>query len=278
MKEIFDQISAECSRITTQRYSTSFSWGIYLMSKKLRAPIYAIYGFVRFADEIVDTFHDYDKKYLLEKFKQDCFEAIEQGISLNPVLHSFQKVVNDYDIDHELITLFLKSMEMDLEPGIYSNEKYEQYILGSAEVVGLMCLSVFTNGDKEFYERLKPFAMKLGSTFQKVNFLRDVKADYQQLNRNYFPDVNLSNFSEAQKMAIQQEIEQEFEIAFVGIKQLPLSSRQGVYMAYIYYKKLFEKIKKVTASEIMDKRIRISNGHKLGLMIDTMVRYKMNVI
>jgi len=278
MKEIFDKISAECSRITTQRYSTSFSWGIYLMSKKLRAPIYAIYGFVRFADEIVDTFHDYDKKYLLEKFKQDCFEAIEQGISLNPVLHSFQKVVNDYDIDHELITLFLKSMEMDLEPGIYSNEKYEQYILGSAEVVGLMCLSVFTNGDKEFYERLKPFAMKLGSTFQKVNFLRDVKADYQQLNRNYFPDVNLSNFSEVQKMAIQQEIEQEFEIAFVGIKQLPLSSRQGVYMAYIYYKKLFEKIKKVTASEIMDKRIRISNGHKLGLMIDTMVRYKMNVI
>jgi len=278
MKEIFDKISAECSRITTQRYSTSFSWGIYLMSKKLRAPIYAIYGFVRFADEIVDTFHDYDKKYLLEKFKQDCFEAIEQGISLNPVLHSFQKVVNDYDIDHELITLFLKSMEMDLEPGIYSNEKYEQYILGSAEVVGLMCLSVFTNGDKEFYERLKPFAMKLGSTFQKVNFLRDVKADYQQLNRNYFPNVNLANFSEDQKMAIQQEIEDEFELAFIGIKQLPLSSRQGVYMAYIYYKKLFEKIKKVTASQIMDKRIRISNGHKLGLMLDTMIRYKMNVI
>ena len=278
MKEIFDQISAECSRITTQRYSTSFSWGIYLMSKKLRAPIYAIYGFVRFADEIVDTFHEYDKKYLLEKFKRDCFEAIEQGISLNPVLHSFQKVVNDYDIDHELITLFLKSMEMDLEPGIYSSERYEQYILGSAEVVGLMCLSVFTNGDKEFYERLKPFAMKLGSTFQKVNFLRDVKADYQQLNRNYFPNVNLADFSEAQKMAIQQEIADEFELAFIGIKQLPLSSRQGVYMAYIYYKKLFEKIKKVTASEIMDKRIRISNGHKLGLMLDTMIRYKMNVI
>jgi len=278
MKEIFDQISAECSRITTQRYSTSFSWGIYLMSKKLRAPIYAIYGFVRFADEIVDTFHDYDKKYLLEKFKRDCFEAIEQGISLNPVLHSFQKVVNDYGIDHELITLFLKSMEMDLEPGIYSNEKYEQYILGSAEVVGLMCLSVFTNGDKEFYERLKPFAMKLGSTFQKVNFLRDVKADYQQLNRNYFPNVNLANFSEEQKMAIQQEISDEFDLAFIGIKQLPLSSRQGVYMAYIYYKKLFEKIKKVTASQIMDKRIRISNGHKLGLMLDTMIRYKMNVI
>ena len=194
MKEIFDKISADCSRITTQRYSTSFTWGIYLLSKELRPHIYAIYGFVRFADEIVDTFHDYDKKYLLEKFKRDCFEAIEFGISLNPVLNSFQKVVNDFGIDHELIELFLNSMEMDLEPGIYSNEKYEKYILGSAEVVGLMCLYVFLNGDKDHYERLKPFAMKLGSTFQKVNFLRDVKADFQQLNRNYFPNVNLDNF------------------------------------------------------------------------------------
>lgn len=278
MKEIFDKISAECSRITTQRYSTSFTWGIYLMSKKLHAPIYAIYGFVRFADEIVDTFHEYDKKYLLDKFKKDCFEAIEQGISLNPVLNSFQKVVNQYDIDHELINLFLNSMEMDLEPGIYSNEKYEKYILGSAEVVGLMCLSVFTNGDKAFYERLKPFAMKLGSTFQKVNFLRDVKADFQQLNRNYFPDVNLENFSDHQKIAIEKEIEEEFKLALTGIKQLPLSSRRGVYLAYIYYKKLFQKIKSKTAREIMDKRIRISNGRKFGLMLDSMIRYKLNVL
>lgn len=278
MKEIFDKISADCSKITTQRYSTSFTWGIYLLSKKLRAPIYAIYGFVRFADEIVDTFHDFDKKYLLEKFKQDCFEAIEFGISLNPVLNSFQKVVNDFDIDHELIRLFLRSMEMDLEPGIYSHEKYEKYILGSAEVVGLMCLHVFVNGDKEHYEKLKPSAMKLGSTFQKVNFLRDVKADYQQLNRNYFPNVNLDSFSDHQKVTIENEIEEEFRLALVGIKQLPLSSRQGVYLAYIYYKKLFEKIKATTAIEIMNKRIRISNGHKVGLMLDSMIRHRMNVI
>ncbi|RZL50643.1 MAG: phytoene/squalene synthase family protein [Pedobacter sp.] len=278
MKEIFDKISADCSRITTQRYSTSFTWGIYLLSKKLRAPIYAIYGFVRFADEIVDTFHEYDKKYLLEKFKQDCFEAIEFKISLNPVLNSFQKVVNDYGIDHELIKLFLKSMEMDLEPGIYSNDKYEKYILGSAEVVGLMCLCVFVNGDREHYERLKPFAMKLGSTFQKVNFLRDVKADFQQLNRNYFPNVNLDTFSDYQKMAIEKEIEEEFRMALIGIKQLPISSRKGVYLAYIYYKKLFEKIKRVTACQIMDKRIRISNGHKIGLMLDSMIRYKINIL
>ncbi len=278
MKEIFDKISADCSRITTQRYSTSFTWGIYLLSKELRPHIYAIYGFVRFADEIVDTFHDYDKKYLLEKFKKDCFEAIEFGISLNPVLNSFQKVVNDFGIDHELIELFLNSMEMDLEPGIYSNEKYEQYILGSAEVVGLMCLYVFLNGDKEHYERLKPFAMKLGSTFQKVNFLRDVKADFQQLNRNYFPNVNLDNFSDVQKSIIEKEIEEEFNMALVGIKLLPMSSRKGVYLAYIYYKKLFEKIKNVNAAQIMHKRIRISNSRKIGLMLDSMIRYKMNLL
>ena len=278
MKEIFDQISADCSRITTKRYSTSFTWGIYLLSKSLRPHIYAIYGFVRFADEIVDTFHDYDKKYLLEKFKKDCFEAIEFGISLNPVLNSFQKVVNDFKIDHELIVLFLNSMEMDLEPGIYSHEKYEKYILGSAEVVGLMCLQVFVNGDKEEYERLKPSAMKLGSTFQKVNFLRDVKADFQQLNRNYFPNVSLDQFSDHQKAVIEKEIEEEFKAALVGIKQLPLSSRQGVYLAYIYYKKLFQKIKSVKAEQIMNKRIRISNGRKIGLMLDSMIRYKINIL
>lgn len=278
MKQIFDNISAECSKITTQRYSTSFTWGIYMLHKSLRPSIYAIYGFVRFADEIVDTFHEYDKKYLLNKFKKDCFEAIAQGISLNPVLNSFQKVVNEYNVDHELIHLFLNSMEMDLEPAIYSNEKYETYILGSAEVVGLMCLSVFTNGDRNEYERLKPFAMKLGSTFQKVNFLRDVKADFQQLNRNYFPDVNLENFSDAQKLLIEKEIEEEFDLALIGIKQLPATSKKGVYLAYIYYKTLFNKIKKVTALQIMDKRIRVSNAHKLGLMLDSMLRYKVNLL
>ncbi|WP_432712042.1 phytoene/squalene synthase family protein [Pedobacter sp.] len=278
MKEIFDQLSAECSKITTKRYSTSFSLGIYFLSKKIRGPIYAIYGFVRFADEIVDSFHDYDKKYLLEKFKNDCFEAIAHGISLNPVLNSFQKAVKDYAIDHELIHLFLRSMEMDLEPAVYSKEKYESYILGSAEVVGLMCLSVFTAGDKAEYERLKPFAMKLGSTFQKVNFLRDVKADYQNLNRNYFPEVDLADFSDVQKNQIESEIEEEFKLALIGIKQLPLSSKSGVYLSYIYYKELFNKIKRASAHQIMDRRIRISNGHKIGLMFDSIIRYKINVL
>lgn len=278
MKEIFDKLSAECSKITTKRYSTSFSLGIYFLSKKIRGPVYSIYGFVRFADEIVDSFHAYDKKYLLEKFKTDCFEAIAHGISLNPVLNSFQQVVNDYNIDHELIHQFLKSMEMDLEPAIYSQEKYESYILGSAEVVGLMCLSVFTAGDRPHYERLKPFAMKLGSTFQKVNFLRDVKADYLNLNRNYFPGVDLGNFSDLQKNQIEMEIEEEFKQALIGIKQLPLSSRGGVYLSYIYYKELFNKIKSISAHQIMDKRIRISNSHKIGLMFDSMIRYKINVL
>ncbi len=278
MKGIFDKLSAECSKITTIRYSTSFSLGIYFLSKKIREPIYAIYGFVRFADEIVDSFHDFDKKYLLEKFKSDAFEAIEQGISLNPVLNSFQKVVNEYNIDHTLIHQFLQSMEMDLEPTVYSKEKYENYILGSAEVVGLMCLSVFTSGDKVYYEQLKPFAMKLGSTFQKVNFLRDVKADYQNLSRNYFPGVDLGNFSDAQKIKIEQEIEEEFRLALIGIKLLPLSSRSGVYLSYIYYKELFNKIKHVSAHQIMEKRIRISNSHKIGLMFDSMIRYKINVL
>ncbi|MEJ5960963.1 phytoene/squalene synthase family protein [Pedobacter immunditicola] len=278
MKELFDQLSAECSKITTKRYSTSFSLGIYFLSKRIRNPIYAIYGFVRFADEIVDSFHDYDKKYLLEKFKNDCFEAIAQGISLNPVLNSFQKVVHEYQIDHELIRQFLRSMEMDLEPAIYSEEKYESYILGSAEVVGLMCLSVFTEGDKQNYERLKPYAMKLGSTFQKVNFLRDVKADFQQLNRNYFPGVDLAQFSDLQKKHIEEEIEEEFKQALIGIKQLPLCSRSGVYLSYIYYKELFNKIKQASAHQIMDQRIRISNSHKIGLMFDSMIRYKMNAL
>lgn len=278
MKELFDQLSAECSKITTKRYSTSFSLGIYFLSKKIRGPIYAIYGFVRFADEIVDSFHEYDKKYLLEKFKTDCFEAIAQGISLNPVLNSFQQVVNEYNIDHQLIHQFLDSMEMDLQPAVYSQQLYESYILGSAEVVGLMCLSVFTDGDRDEYERLKPFAMKLGSTFQKVNFLRDVKADYMMLNRNYFPGVDLASFSDSQKAKIEAEIEEEFRLALIGIKQLPLSSRGGVYLSYIYYKELFNKIKRVSANQIMDRRIRISNGHKIGLMFDSMIRYKMNVL
>ncbi|AZI27006.1 phytoene/squalene synthase family protein [Pedobacter sp. G11] len=278
MKEMFDQLSARCSKLTTTSYSTSFSFGIYFLGKQLRQPVYAIYGFVRLADEIVDSFHNFDKKYLLEKFKQDTFEAIELGISLNPVLNSFQKVVNEYQIDHELIRLFLKSMEMDLEDQLFTEDLYQEYILGSAEVVGLMCLKVFTNGDEAEYNRLKPFAMKLGSAFQKVNFLRDVKADHQSLNRNYFPNVNLTVFCDQEKRKIEEEIEDEFKDALLGIKMLPSTSRNGVYLSYIYYRKLFNKIKNLSAEKIMTERIRIPNHHKIGLMFDSMIRHKLNAI
>ncbi|OWK70302.1 phytoene/squalene synthase family protein [Pedobacter sp. AJM] len=278
MKEIFDRLSDDFSKLTTQRYSTSFSLGIYFLGKELRQPIYSIYGFVRLADEIVDSFHDFDKKYLLDKFKQDTFEAIELGISLNPILNAFQKVVNQYQIDHKLISLFLNSMEMDLLEKTYTPELYGTYILGSAEVVGLMCLKVFTGGDEIEYQQLKPYAMKLGSAFQKVNFLRDVKADYQSLNRCYFPDVNLNKFCDIDKRAIEKEIEAEFANALIGIKMLPANSRNGVYLSYVYYKKLFSKIKALSAEKIMMERIRISNHLKIGLMFDSMIRHKLNVI
>ncbi|TDO22542.1 phytoene/squalene synthase family protein [Pedobacter duraquae] len=278
MKEIFDQLSADCSKMITKRYSTSFSLGIYFLSQKLRRPIYAIYGFVRLADEIVDSFHEHDKVFLLDKFKRDCFEAIEDGISLNPVLHSFQQVVNQYQIDKELITLFLDSMEMDLKQETYTPEKYDRYILGSAQVVGLMCLQVFTEGDKTEYDKLKDSAMKLGSAFQKVNFLRDVNADFYTLNRTYFPNVNLESFSNIEKKLIENEIETEFQEALVGIRQLPASSGSGVYLAYVYYKQLFNKIKRSTAEKVMSQRVRISNTHKIGLMCDSLIRYKTNTI
>jgi len=278
MKDTFDKLSAECSKMTTRRYSTSFSLGIYFLDKKLRQPIYAIYGFVRLADEIVDSFHDYDKVFLLSKFRHDCFEAIEHGISLNPVLNSFQQVVNEFKIEMELIELFLKSMEMDLCEHQYTPEKYDQYILGSAQVVGLMCLQVFTGGDKAQYEHLKDSAMKLGSAFQKVNFLRDVNADYLELSRTYFPNVNLSIFSNDEKRMIEADIESEFKAALVGIKQLPASSRNGVHLAYIYYKELFNKIRNVSADQVMSRRVRISNVHKFGLMFDSIIRFKLNVI
>jgi len=278
MKEIFDQLSANCSRLTTKLYSTSFSYGIYFLGKELRQPIHSIYGFVRLADEIVDSFHHYDKNFLLEKFKEDTFEAIKLGISLNPILNSFQRVVNQYQIDQELIVLFLKSMEMDLSMQEYTPELYNEYILGSAEVVGLMCLKVFTNGSVADYEQLKPYAMKLGSAFQKVNFLRDVKADHQTLSRNYFPNVNLALFCDHQKKEIEKEIEAEFALALTGIKLLPTASRNGVYLSYIYYKKLFARIKRLSAEKIMTERIRISNTRKVGLMFGSIIRNKLNVI
>jgi len=278
MKQKFDRLSAEFSKIATQRYSTSFSLGIRFLDKELHHPIYAIYGFVRFADEIVDSFHEYDKASLLAQFKKDCFEAIENGISLNPILNSFQQVVRQYHIDHQLIHLFLKSMEMDLEKQNFSPEKYQEYILGSAEVVGLMCLFVFTGGDINRYYELMPAAKKLGSAFQKINFLRDIGADYQNLNRTYFPNVDLSNFTEADKQIIEQEIELELDDALAGIKQLPDSSRRGVYLAYQYYRQLFEKIKLARACAIFSKRFRISNTRKIVLLCDVFIKHKMNMI
>ncbi|GAB3921208.1 phytoene/squalene synthase family protein [Mucilaginibacter myungsuensis] len=278
MKARFDELSAACSKATTQLYSTSFSLGIRLLSRPMRAPIYAIYGFVRLADEIVDSFHDHDKAYLLAKFKSDCYEAIAMGISLNPVLNAFQQVVNTYGIDHELIDLFMKSMEMDLEQLTYTPESYEDYILGSAQVVGLMCLQVFTEGDKTAYEQLKRSAMMLGSAFQKVNFLRDANADYRDLDRTYFPGVDLDAFSDRDKRAIEEEIDREFSDALAGIRRLPRNCRKGVYLAYIYYQKLFQKIKRISARHVLSERIRISNGHKCWLMVDSMVRYKLNVL
>jgi 15-cis-phytoene synthase len=278
MKSLFDDVSVQCSKLTTRTYSTSFSLGIYFLHKRLRNPIYSIYGFVRFADEIVDSFEGYDKRYLLQKFKGDTYEAIENGISLNPILNAFQQVVHQYNIAPQLIDTFLKSMEMDLEERAYSRETYEQYILGSAEVVGLMCLCVFTEGDHKQYEELKPFAMKLGSAFQKVNFLRDLKADYQDLGRLYFPNVDMSMFSADVKREIELEIDAEFKDALAGIRKLPHSSRHGVYLAYVYYQSLLNKIKQTQAKHILTTRIRISNTEKFGLMLNSMFQYKLNML
>lgn len=276
MKQIFDRVSATCSKATTRAYSTSFSLGIYFLDRKLHRPIYGIYGFVRLADEIVDSFHDYDKETLLKKFRADTEEAISSRISINPILNSFQEVVHNYKIERELIDTFLKSMEMDLEQCQYSRQDYDEYILGSAEVVGLMCLRVFTEGNTQQYDELKPYAMKLGSAFQKVNFLRDVSADYHVLGRTYFPDVDFEYFSFQQKEQIQIEIEQEFEEALIGIKKLPLSARRGVYIAYVYYRKLFNRIKKLPAENVMSTRVRIDNMNKIGLMFGSLLKHQFN--
>ncbi|OOQ60439.1 phytoene synthase [Mucilaginibacter pedocola] len=267
MKEKYDDLSILCSKITTQFYSTSFSLGIRFLSKEVRPPIFSIYGFVRLADEIVDSFHNYDKRYLLRKFEHDCFEAIEQKISLNPILNSFQRTVNDYAIDHELIRLFLKSMEMDLERSQYDSEAYGQYILGSAQVVGLMCLQVFTGGNKAEYEKLKIPAMKLGSAFQKVNFLRDLKADYESLGRTYFPGVDFDDFSEAEKTKIEHEIESDFNDAREGVLRLPARAKKGVSLAFAYYYRLFEKIKGLNVNVIRNNRVRVSDARKFIIMI-----------
>lgn len=278
MKSLFDKVSVKCSKLTTREYSTSFSLGIYFLKNELRNPIYSVYGFVRFADEIVDSFEGYNKKYLLEKFKNDTYEAIENKISLNPILNSFQQIVHQYAIPTALIDSFLYSMEMDLEQTNYNKENYEKYIFGSAEVVGLMCLHVFTEGDKNKYEQLKPYAMRLGSAFQKVNFLRDLKADYQNLGRTYFPDLDMTTFSNRVKEEIENEIEEDFKEALVGIKLLPSSSKGGVYLAYVYYRSLFDKIKTIPANRILSQRIRISNGQKFRLALNSIVQNKMNLL
>lgn len=278
MKAIFDKVSTACSKNTTKNYSTSFSLGIYFLDRKYHAPIYNIYGFVRFADEIVDTFEGYNQEYLLNKFWKDTYESIEQGISLNPILNSFQHTANKYNIEKELIDTFMRSMAMDLNKTIYSGESYKEYIFGSAEVVGLMCLRVFTNGDEAEYQKLKPYAMRLGAAFQKINFLRDVKADFEELGRSYFPGVDLTEFTHEDKLIIEKEIQEDFEEALKGIKMLPRGVRRGVYLAYIYYKKLFSKIKSSPAEHVLNHRIRISNGRKFGLMLSSMVRYKMNML
>jgi phytoene/squalene synthetase len=276
MKQLFDDLSLEVSKLTTKSYSTSFSLGIYFLSNRIRPAIYSIYGFVRVADEIVDSFEGYDKKYLLAKFREDSYEAIKTRISVNPILNSFQQVVHNYQIDLDLIDQFLQSMEMDLVKATYNSEKYKQYILGSAEVVGLMCLHVFTDGNLAMYESLKPYAMKLGSAFQKVNFLRDMKDDFHLLDRVYFPNVSMREFTDEAKKQIEQEIEEDFRMALVGIKKLPPSSKGGVYLAYVYYISLFNKIKKLPARRILAERIRINNGRKVGLMLNSLLQNKMN--
>ena len=268
-KMLYDHTTLECSKLITQRYSTSFTLGIRTLDKKFHLPIYAIYGFVRYADEIVDTFHDKDKKVLLEQFKKDTYEAIDQKISLNPVLHAFQLIVNQYEIDLDLIEAFLKSMEMDLDFKTYNDSKYHEYIYGSAEVVGLMCLKVFVEGNKEEYESLKAPACKLGAAFQKVNFLRDIKSDYEERGRVYFPGVDFNNFDKSAKELIEEDIQKDFDEALEGIRKLPKGAKLGVKVAYLYYQKLFDKIKGLPPETITQQRIRIPNARKLSLLLGT---------
>jgi phytoene synthase len=278
MKKLFDEVSYKASKITTKTYSTSFSFGILALHKSLRKSIYNIYGFVRFADEIVDSFHDYDKSVLFNKFKDDAFFAIDNKISLNPILNSFQETVNTFSIDLSLIHNFLDSMEMDLSERSYNKENYNDYIHGSARVVGLMCLKVFVNGDEQLYNKLKPSAMSLGSAFQKINFLRDANIDYNLLGRSYFPGVQMDKFSQSDKIKIEKDIERDFQDALLGIKMLPSNSRAGVYLSYIYYYHLFKKIKYLSPSRLLAERIRIPNIEKLVLMVKAVFKNQLNLI
>jgi len=276
--QLYNQVTAETSKQTTLMYSSSFSSAIKLLHKDLRQPIYDVYGLVRYADEIVDTFHDFDKAKLLAQFKIDTYTAIEQGISLNPILHRFQLTYNQYNIDRSLLDAFLLSMEMDLSKQEYNVDSYNTYIYGSAEVVGLMCLFVFCEGNEEEYKKLKPSAQSLGAAFQKVNFLRDVKADYQQLSRTYFPDVDFNNFTSSMKNKIEADIAKDFEHAYTGILQLPSKARFGVYVAYKYYLSLFKKIKKTQPTKILETRIRIPDYYKAFILAKAGVRTQLNML
>jgi 15-cis-phytoene synthase len=279
MKSTFDQVSFECSKNVTKSYSTSFSSAVRMLAPSIREDIYNIYGFVRFADEIVDTFHDYNKEILFELFEKDLEKALELKISLNPILNSFQHTVNRYSIPKELIDAFMKSMKQDLYKTEYkTTAEYQEYIYGSADVVGLMCLKVFVKGNEEQYEELKNSAMRLGSAFQKVNFLRDLKADFEDLSRTYFPNTNLNQLDEASKQEIIADIEADFAAGFIGIQKLPLEAKFGVYTAFVYYKKLLSKLKKTPSLEIKNTRIRVPNYEKAGLLAKCYLNYRLNIL
>jgi phytoene/squalene synthetase len=276
--ELYNDVCVQLSKKITWNYSTSFTLGIRTLHKSLHDPIYSIYGFVRLADEIVDTFHEHDKAKLLNRFREQTWEAIEERISTNPVLQSFQLVVHQYNIDHDLIEAFLHSMEMDLHNHSYNANAYNEYIYGSAEVVGLMCLKVFCNGDQQEYDRLKAPARSLGAAFQKVNFLRDMKSDFKERGRVYFPGVDFNYFNDQVKQTIEAEIESDFKDALKGIEQLPTTSRFGVYVAYIYYQALLRKIKNLPAQSIRNERIRVPNKEKFVLLFSSWFKFRLNLL
>jgi phytoene/squalene synthetase len=279
MKSIFDKVSFECSKYVTESYSTSFALATKMLAPAIRKDIYNIYGFVRFADEIVDTFHDYDKESLFNAFENELESCLANGISMNPVLNAFQHTYHQYNIPRHLVDAFMKSMRMDLDKQVYATQKeFKEYIYGSADVVGLMCLKVFVNGDEEQYEALKDSAMALGSAFQKVNFLRDLKADYEDLNRSYFPNTNLLQLDEASKARIVEEIREDFKKGYEGIVKLPNEAKFGVYTAYKYYYQLLKKLQKTPSLEIKNARIRVPNYQKFGLLASSYVNYKLNLV
>lgn len=279
MKKLFDDVSYQCSKEVTQSYSTSFSLATKMLDISIRQDIYNIYGFVRFADEIVDCFHEYPKEELFNRFESDLDHALLNKISLNPILNSFQHTFHQYNLDRKLVDAFMRSMRWDLHKSAYlTNEDYKAYIYGSADVVGLMCLKIFVNGNEEEYQRLKSSAMSLGSAFQKVNFLRDLKDDFEGLSRSYFPDVNLKDFSEADKMKIIEEIEEDFAKGLQGIFQLPNTARLGVYTAYKYYRKLLLKLKKTPSVNIKQARIRVPNYQKMSVLARSYVKYRFNLL